>query len=790
MKQKNRPKSVLRKIIITASAVVVSLLIFLIFFMYLGGFGPVPGKQELGFIQQQEASRVISSDGVHMGTFHLQNRTTISLDKINPLMIEALIAIEDIRFYDHNGIDRRALARVFIRTILLRQNAGGGSTLTQQLAKNLYPREKSHGFFILTDKLREMIIARRLEKIYTKKEILELYLNTVSFGEDTFGIEMASYRFFNKSPEELSLTESATLAGLLQATTFYNPQRNPDRSSMRRNLVIRQMERYEMITSEWADKAVTEPLVTHYNRSAFNDGIAPYFLEHIKGDLRKILQNKMAPGGDNYNFQTDGLTIHTTIDSRVQKAAERAVATRMKQLQAIFDRENQKRPLFGEEDPDVLSAWSQSWHFRELRSQGHSDEEIEEILHTPVTTQLFTWDGYKEKVVSPYDEIRYYISFLNAGFLAIHPETGDVLAWIGGIDHRHFQYDQVKASRQPGSAFKPILYAAALEAGRSPCDYQRNLLATFTDYDGWTPRNHEEEYGGRYSLQAALAQSVNTVAVHLAMETGVPAIRTTARAMGIHSHMPEAPSIALGTAEVSLLDLTTAYTSFLNEGKPATPRFITRIYNSHGELIYDFSVNMQDQTSLETIENINPGRISLISEPDNKPSGISSETAATMVAMLQKAIDEGTGQSLRSQYGIQHALGGKTGTTQQFTDGWFIGFTPDIVFGTRVGGWNNRVRFREFPAYASQTALTISGLFLQELSRDETLAPQPSGFHSAQIDTPFDLRCEDHLDDRFRDRVRDFFTGRSSDEPRVIGEDGDKEKKGNIFKRIGRKLGL
>jgi penicillin-binding protein 1A len=790
LKQKSRSKSLFRTLVITASGVVISLLILFTVFLYLGVFGPVPGKQELGFIQQQEASRVISSDGVHMGTFHLQNRTRIGLDEISPLMIEALIAIEDVRFYDHNGIDHRALARVFIRTILLRQNAGGGSTLTQQLAKNLYPRDNSHGFFIVTDKLREMIIARRLENIYSKNEILELYLNTVSFGEDTFGIEMASYRFFNKSPDELSLSESATLAGLLKATTFYNPQRNPDRSAMRRNIVIRQMERYEMITPEMADDAISEPLATRYNRSAFNDGIAPYFMEHIKADLRNILQKIETPDGAGYNFQTDGLTIHTTIDSRVQKAAEKAVATRMKQLQAIFDREYQNRPLFGEEDPDVLSAWRQSWQYRELRSQGHSVEEIEEILYTPVITQLFTWDGYKEQEISPYDEIRYYISFLNAGFLAMHPETGDVLAWIGGVDHRHFQYDQVKARRQPGSAFKPILYAAALEAGRTPCDYQRNLLATYTDYDGWTPRNHEEEYGGRYSLQGALAQSVNTVAVHLAMETGVPAIRTTARAMGIHSPMPEAPSIALGTAEVSLLDLTTAYTSFLNEGKPATPRFITQIYNSHGELIFDHSEDVQNQSIQETVNSVHSGRISLISEPLSNPSGISSETAATMVAMLQKAVDEGTGRPLRSQYGVEHALGGKTGTTQLFTDGWFIGFTPDIVFGTRVGGWNNRVRFREFPAYASQTALPISGLFLQELSRDETLAPQLPGFHSSQIDTPFDLRCEDYLDDRFRDRIRDFFTGRSSDEPRVIGEDGEEEKKGNIFKRIGRKLGL
>jgi penicillin-binding protein 1A len=772
------------------------LFILLIILVSAGIFGPVPNRSDLENIRQMQASRVISADGVHMGTFHLQNRTTVRLEEISPEMIDALIAIEDIRFHNHNGIDNRALARVLVRTILLGQNAGGGSTITQQLAKNLYPRENSRGFFIVTDKLREMIIARRIERIYSKDQILELYLNTVSFGEDTFGIEMASYRFFNKPPSDLTLPEAATLAGVLQATTFYNPHRNPERSELRRNVVIRQMERYGMIASALADSAASEPLITDYNRTAITEGIAPYFREHLRGELRRILESEPALDENTYHLNTDGLTIHTTIDTRIQHAAEKAVAKRMKELQAIFDREQRSRPVFGEEDPDVLHAWRQSWHHRQLREQGHTEEEIKEILHTPVPTQLFTWDGYVERKLSPYDEIRYYISFLNAGFLAMHPRTGDVLAWVGGIDHRHFQFDQVKARRQPGSAFKPVLYAAALETGREPCDYQRNLLATYTDYDGWTPRNHSEEYGGRYSLQAALAQSVNTVAVHLAMETGVPAVQNTASAMGIHSRMPEAPSIALGTAEVSLLELTAAYTSFLNEGRPAAPRYITKIYNAAGELIYDFSDYSPVQPERQLVEYLPGNLLQAALHPKDETgqpgSGISDRTAASMVRMLEKAINEGTGAPLRSHYGIQTALGGKTGTTQQFTDGWFIGFTPELVFGTRVGGWNNRVRFREFPAYASQTALPISGHFLQEVSRDQNLREvyMPVSFHPSQTDTPHNLQCADYRDDRLRDRVRDFFTGRSSDEPREIGGEKEEEKRENVFRRLGRRLGL
>ncbi|MFU8812028.1 MAG: transglycosylase domain-containing protein [Balneolaceae bacterium] len=759
-----------------------------------GVFGPVPGRSSLENIQQMQASRVVSADGIQMGTFHLQNRTTVSIDEISPEMIDALIAIEDIRFYDHNGIDARALARVFVRTILLGQNAGGGSTITQQLAKNLYPRANSSGLFLFTDKLREMIIAYRIEKIYDKDDILELYLNTVSFGEDTFGIEMASWRFFNKPPSDLDLEESATLAGLLQATTFYNPYRNPERSEMRRNVVLRQMERHGLISSELAEQSIATPLITNYSRSALGEGLAPYFREQLREELQTILKTKPALDGRQYDLNTDGLVIHTTIDSRIQRAAEKAVATRMRQLQSTFDRELEQYPIFGEEDPDVLYAWRNSWHYQQLQEQGHSESEIQDILHTPVSTLLFTWDGYEERVLSPYDEIRYYISFLNAGFLAMSPQNGHIRAWVGGIDHRHFHYDQVKASRQPGSAFKPILYAAALEAGRAPCDYQRNMLATFTDYDGWTPRNHQEEYGGRYSLQAALAQSVNTVAVHVAIETGVPAIQKTASAMGIQSVVPEAPSIALGTGELSLLELTTAYTSFLNEGRPATPQMITRIYNSNGQLIYDFTKtpNTDSEFSHSQLTSYPLEEESLLIDENRENEGISPETAATMVQMLEKGIAEGTGAPLRSQFGIHTALGGKTGTTQQFSDGWFIGFTPDLVFGTRVGGWNNRVRFREFPAYASQTALPIAGLFLMEIGADPVTKNDymSDSFLPTQVDSPHNFRCEDYQDDRLRDRLRDFFTGRSSDEPREIGTENGEEKSRNIFRRLGRKLGI
>lgn len=773
---------------VLAGFVAVGSSILLVFTLtWAGLFGPVPGNAELETIYQQEASRILSADGVQLGTYHLQNRTTISLDKVSPDLIDALLAIEDIRFRSHHGIDFRALGRVFVKTILLQQNAGGGSTLTQQLAKNLYPREFHRGLFIFTEKLREMIIARKIEKIYSKDEILELYLNTVSFGEDTYGIEMASYRFFDKPPADLSLGEAATLAGLLKATSSYNPYRNPERAAQRRDVVIRQMEKYNMIPAAKADDVIGEPLETNYNRSAFSNNSAPYFREHLRSEIRSLLDTVTTEEGRAYDLHKDGLTIHTTLDSRIQQAAEKAVSLQMKKLQAIFDLETAEEPIFGKDDPEILRVWRESEQYKSLKEDGLNEEEIEEVLHTPVQTLLYSWDGYHEKKISPYDELRYYLSFLNAGFFAIHPNTGDVLAWVGGIDYRHFQYDQILAKRQPGSAFKPVLYAAAIESGRTPCEYQRNMLAQFASYDDWTPKNNSEEYGGRYSLQAALAQSVNTVAVHLATETGIDKIRETASHMGITSSLPEGPSVALGTAETSLMELTTAYTSFLNEGEPVTPQFVTQIYNSDGELIYDIDEVDPSEISIDLPVS---GGLDLKVDHLKKREGLNPQTAATLTKMLEKTVNEGTGSPLRAHFNIQHALGGKTGTTQNYTDGWFVGFTPEIVFGTRTGGWNNRVRFREFPAYASQTALPIAGHFLQFLAENEDLNPQPDAFHEYQVDTPFDMECADHRRDRFTDRVKDFFTGQSSDEARVIGEPEEEKNRGNIFKRIGRKLGL
>lgn len=766
MKKRTTNPAFWLKMLIGGAAIALTLGIVYFTMIWHGYFGPMPGNEELSQVRNFRAAQVYSADDQLLGTYYLQNRTEVLLEQINPVMIDALLSIEDIRFYDHNGVDPRALARVFVKTLLLGQDSGGGSTITQQLAKNLFPREHNGSLYLVADKVREMIIARRMEQVYTKDEILRLYLNTVSFGEEIYGIDMASRRFFNKRPADLEVEEAAVLAGMLRATSWYNPQRNPKSAEHRRNVVIRQMEKYGKISPDSANAAVQIPLETNYSYLSHSDGPAPYFREHLRQKLTGILNNVEALDGNKYNLYTDGLVIHTTIDSRVQKAAENAVNTRMRNLQTIYDGQSFSTAVFADvDDPDVLRAWRQSEHYKQLKEDGAADSEIEAILYKPVKTQVFSWNGYEERTISPYDLQRYYLSFLNSGFFAMHPQTGEVLAWVGGINHHHFKYDHVKSRRQPGSAFKPFVYATALENGIEPCDYNRNVLTMYDEYDGWMPRNVREEYGGRYSTQAALSNSINTITVDLLMDIGIHKVQHTAEEMGIQSLIPAEPSIALGTAELSLREITAAYSAFLNEGIPVKPRTITAIYNAEGDLIYDFTDD----------------------ESENQPEHVlDQETAAAMVRMLSKAVDEGTGSSLRTRFGITHALAGKTGTTQNFSDGWFIGMTPDMVFGTWVGGSVQRVRFRDNTGYASQTALPIAGHFLVNLQNQPGMEQQRNTFYPHQLETSFDFSCADYQDDRTRDRIRDFFSGHSVNEPREVRTvDGEKKEGRSIIRRIG-----
>lgn len=731
--------------------------------VYHGYFGPVPDDTELMDIQHQQASSVYTADGQLMGRYYLQNRDRVDLEEISPDFIDALLAIEDIRFYQHQGLDYRAMGRVLVRSLILRQDAGGGSTLSQQLAKNLYPRQGYSWFNIATDKVREIIIARKMERIYSKEEILELYVNTVSFGEDTWGIKTASERFFNTTPDQLELHQAATLAGMLRATTFYNPRINPENARYRRNIVLRQMERYDMIEEDRAQTAMDRSLDLEYNRLSQSEGMAPHFRQHLRAQLQHVLRTQPALDGETYNLFTDGLIIETTIDSNMQKAAENAVADHLQELQHRFDEYRNGEYAFDENDATVLRAWRNSERYQRMQQKGYSEDEINKAFDTPIETELFHWDSTRTASTSPRDSIRHYLNFLNSGFLAMHPSTGEVKAWVGGISHVNFQYDHVRARRQTGSAFKPIVYAAALESGVRPCDYKRNQLTSYVSFDEWTPSNIDDDYGGRYSIQAALSQSINTITVELLRDTGVDKIHQTAANMGIKNDLPSGPSLALGTAELSLLEMVRAYSSFLNDGVPAETQSLKAIYNSEGELIYDFTIPAPAQIF----------NVDFPISPDSPEPAFSEETSAAMLRMLSKAVDEGTGYRLRADYGLEHAIAGKTGTTQNHTDGWFIGMTPELVFGSWVGGTTPQVQLPSHFGFATHTALPVTGNFLREIEQSTGTEVLAESFNMPELSRQWHVQCEDYRDDRLTDRIRDFFTGNDPSEARIVDDEDD-----------------
>jgi penicillin-binding protein 1A len=723
-------KSNSQKLTFFAGTVIIAIALFFAFLFFLvliGLFGKVPSVSELGKIQNYLASEIYSSDNVLLGRYYIQNRTNVDFKRIPESFTDALIATEDIRFYEHNGIDQRSLLRVLFKTILMqKESSGGGSTLSQQLAKNLFPRKQYLLFTMAINKFREMIIAIRLEKAYGKKDILELYLNTVSFGENTYGIETAAYRFFKKYPENLRIEESALLVGMLKATNLYNPHLQPENALQRRNIVLSQMVKYGYLDSSEADSIGKIPVRLNYTRITHNEGPAPYFREHLRLELVEWFKKNPKPDGHQYNIYTDGLKIYTTINADLQKYAEDAMKAHMKYLQREFNQQWGKLEPWRGNSQLILNEARKSPRYRSLEMLGKSHGEIIEEMKRPVKTEIFTWDGKRETLISPMDSIRHYFKFLQCGILAMEAKTGLVRAWVGGIDHRYFQYDHVKARRQPGSVFKPFIYAAALESGRSPCDYIANDSIVFEDYDNWTPRNADGIYGGFYSMKGGLTHSVNTISVSLLMDTGFEKVQNLAKALGISRELPEVPSLALGTAEVSLFELLQAYSVFINKGKLVRPIYLRRIEDNNGKIIYE----QKPQISEEEV--------------------ISSHTAEIITEMLKSVVNNGTASSLRSVFGFDSDIAGKTGTTQLNTDGWFIGYTPDLITGIWVGGDNPVIRFRTMAmGQGSHSALPVWARFMQHIYKDPLY--KYSRFSKFEIpdDVMAELDCPDYKEQPF-----------------------------------------
>ncbi|MEQ9440390.1 MAG: transglycosylase domain-containing protein [Cyclobacteriaceae bacterium] len=670
----------------------------LLYAVYAGWFGALPNYSELKSIRNHTASEVYSYDGKLLGRYYIENRTVTTLDKVKPSLVHALVATEDARFYEHKGIDYRSLARVLVKSILLQsESSGGGSTVTQQLAKNLFPRQH-HGLLTMpVNKIREAMIAHRIENLYPKEEIIMLYLNTVPFGGNVYGIEAASRRFFNKSATDLGTEEAAVLVGMLKATTSYSPRLYPERAQQRRNVVLSQMEKANYLTIPQKDSLQALPLEIDYNYISHNTGPAPYFREKLRHEVQRWLNDNPKEDGTVYNLYTDGLKVYTTIDSRLQRYAEEAVEGHMKELQKTFLEHWKDRKPWGEDETMIRQAMLRSDRYKRGIAAGKTDEEIRAEFTEPVLMTVFTWDGETEKTMTPLDSIRYYQMFLNAGFLAMRPENGHIKAWVGGIDHKYFKYDHVTAKRQVGSTFKPVVYAAALENGADPCEYISNERRSYAEYKDWSPGNSDGKYEGYYSMAGALTHSVNTVTVELMMNTGIDRVVDLAHQMGVSNDLPDEPSIALGTADLSLYEMLSVYSTFVNRGMHVKPIYVLGIEDQEGNVIAKFN---------------------------DKPEftrALSERTSSMMVEMMKSVVDSGSARRIRYRYGLKNDIIGKTGTTQSQADGWFIGATPKMVAGAWVGGDNRLVRFRSTSlGQGANTALPIWANFIQSFNQDET----------------------------------------------------------------------
>ena len=703
------------------------LLPFITFALFLflvsnGTFGELPSFEELENPKSNLASEIITSDEVVLGKYYVQNRTNVHYYELSPNLVNALKATEDIRFEGHSGIDIRGLFRVLFKTIFARQeSSGGGSTITQQLAKNLFHERPDTKWERIVQKIQEWIIAVRLERNYTKEEIVAMYLNTVEFGSNAFGIKSAARTFFNKSPAALSIAESSVLVGLLKAPTMYSPVRNPKNALVRRNTVLAQMKKYHFITPQQFDSLKSMPIKLNFKSEDHNYGLATHFRETLRGEMIQWCKDHKKADGKSYNLYTDGLKIHTTIDSRMQRYAEDAVREHLSELQKAFNNHWKGREPWAEHKEIITDAMKRTERYIAMKDSGMSQKEIEKIFNTKTKMTVFSWRGDIDTVMSPMDSIKYYKKILQTGFMSMEPQTGYVRAWVGGLDYRYFKYDHVKEGRrQVGSIFKAFLYALAMQEGYSPCYKVPNVRVSIPlppPQLPWSPENADGKYGGVYTLKYGLAESVNSLSAYLMKQFGPQAMIEVVRRMGITSPIDPVPSICLGTNDVSVYEMTGAYATFVNKGVWTEPIYWTRIEDKNGNILQE--------------------------RVPRKVEAISEETAYLMVNLLEGVVRYGTGMRLRGQYKFTNAMGGKTGTTQNQSDGWFMGLTPTLVSGCWVGCEDRIVHFRSLEqGQGARTAMPIWALYMQKIYADKSLNFYKGDFELPGQPISVELDCD------------------------------------------------
>ena len=680
----------------------------------VSSIGHVPSLSQIRQIQNPLTSEIYSEKGKLIGSFYNENRSYLESEEVNDYFRDALITTEDVRFYDHNGVDKRSLMRVLFKTLLLsRESSGGGSTLTQQLAKNLYPRRRYKVLSTVVNKFREIEIAKKIETLYSKEEILLMYANTVSFGERAFGLKTAAQRFYNKAPIDLSLDEAATLVGILKATSYYSPRRNPERAKSRRNVVLNQMVKYDKLSQAEATAASKLPIKLTYNSPSKDFQFAAYFKQEVRKEFEKWKEEQ----GGKYkeiDLDTDGLKITTTLDYDLQIAAEAIMEDHMRNLQKVFIQSWADADILEGNTKIIDDKLSGLKRYKDLRASGKSSTAAKDILSKKESKPVWTWDGYEKQSLSTIDSIQHYLSLLHTGILAKSSQTGDIKAWVGGIDYSQFQYDNIKGGRQVGSTFKPIVYLTALTKGVQPCDEFNNELRTYSDFQDWTPKNSDNNYGDIVTMKGALAQSINTVSVQVLFRAGIESVVEMASNLGITSKLNAVPSIVLGTSDVSLLEMVNAYSTLANDGKKTATQTILKIEDKEGRILYTL-----DRPEAEQV--------------------VEQHHAQTLNGMLQNATLNGTGARLYSQYGLTGPMMGKTGTTQNQSDGWFIAYNKDLTIGAWVGTEDRRIHFRYLGHGAgSRSALPMVASLFQYAESRGKITPQ-------EFDRTYVEQCFDRL---------------------------------------------
>lgn len=707
------------KVFLYATIGIVVLMAVFITSVYLGLFGHLQSEKELLNYKNAIASEVYSGDGELIGKFFSENRTNISYGQLPLHLINALTATEDVRFFEHGGIDTRSMLRVLIKSIVMgKRSSGGGSTITQQLAKNMYGRKNFGVLTLSVNKIKELFLASRLEKSLSKEEILTLYLNTVSFGENVYGIGVAARQYFNKNVEDLKIEESAVLVGMLKANTYYNLRLNPENAGRRRNVVLKQMEKYKYLEPSEADSIAGLPLKQD-STATETERIADYFLVNVRNETEQILNNIKSATGKEWNVEEDGLTITTTLNIQLQKYAVRSFREHLSVMQKKLD--TQYRSPSGKKLMAEITK-------REL---GRSD--LTERAGNVIIQEIFSWDSSYTDSVTVADSLEKAIKILHAGLLVLDPSTGAVRSWVGGIDFKTQPYDQVLAQRQLGSVFKPVIYAAALEDGMEPCKYLDNDSVVLSDYEDWSPQNYDHTHGGKYSLAGALVHSKNIPTLNLFLELGFEKVDSLWRKMGFSFPIFNHPSLALGTPEGNIREVAEAYSAFANGGYRIVSKSVESIRSPEGEVIYQNQFNgVKDRV-------------------------INERSAVLLSAILQKAVLEGTGASLGSVFGISLPLAGKTGTTQDYADAWFAAFNPGLVIVSRVGASIPSVHFNNgSEGSGSALALPLVALTMKKVQSDRKLTgilikdfPELPGELAGAIDCP-DFK-ETDLFDKFFD---------------------------------------